>query len=111
MVNPLPNSLLNYIFYFKSLDDHDVKKYIESIIGKEFPENEKSLLIKHMIEIICDKNLENNDDIKKLLENIIKNKQSPERENGEFGKKNIIETFFMKNLEDLEKICINTLEN
>ena len=39
MVNPLPNSLLNYIFYFKSLDDHDVKKYIESIIGKEFPEN------------------------------------------------------------------------
>ena len=33
LVNPLPNSLLNYIFYFKSLKDDDVKKYIESIIG------------------------------------------------------------------------------
>ena len=32
LVNPLPNSLLNYIFYFKSLKDDDVKKYIESII-------------------------------------------------------------------------------
>ena len=87
MVNPLLNSLLNYIFYFKSLDDHDIKKYIESIIGKEFPENENSLFIKNVIEIICDKNLENNDDIKKLLESIINNKESPERENGEVEKK------------------------
>ncbi len=44
LVNPLPNSLLYYIFYFKSLDENDVKKYIESIIGEEFPkgENEES---------------------------------------------------------------------
>ena len=42
MVNPLPNSMLNYIFYFKSLDDEDVKKYIESIIGEEFPKGEKN---------------------------------------------------------------------
>ena len=32
LVNPLPNSLLNYIFYFKSLEDDDVKEYIESIM-------------------------------------------------------------------------------
>ena len=40
MVNPLPNSLLNYIFYFKSLENRDVEKYIESIIGEEFPKGE-----------------------------------------------------------------------
>ena len=40
LVNPLPNSLLYYIFYFKSLEDEDVKKYIESIIGEEFPKGE-----------------------------------------------------------------------
>ena len=37
LVNPLPNSMLNYIFYFKSLEKSDVIKYIESIIGEEFP--------------------------------------------------------------------------
>ena len=57
LVNPLPNSLLYYIFYFKSLDDHDVKKYIESIIGEEFPkgendESENSILRKEAIEVI-----------------------------------------------------------
>ena len=26
-VNTLPNSLLNYIFYFKSLDNDEIKKY------------------------------------------------------------------------------------
>ena len=40
LVNPMPNSLLYYVFYFKSLDDEDTKKYIESIIGEEFPEGE-----------------------------------------------------------------------
>ena len=40
MVNPLPNSLLNYVFYFKSLEDNDAKEYIESIIGTEFPKGE-----------------------------------------------------------------------
>ena len=41
LVNPLPNSLLNYIFYFKSLEDSDTIKYIESIVGAEFPKGEK----------------------------------------------------------------------
>lgn len=68
MVNPLPNSLLNYIFYFKSLDDHDVKKYIESIIGKEFPESENLILIKIAIYA---KILNNNDNKNDDLENII----------------------------------------
>ena len=40
MVNPLPKSMLNFVFYFKSLEDKDVKKYIESIIGEEFPKGE-----------------------------------------------------------------------
>ena len=33
----MPNSLIYYVFYFKSLDDEDTKKYIEIIIGEEFP--------------------------------------------------------------------------
>ena len=37
LVSPLPNTMLYYIFYFKSLDDEDVKKYIECIVGEEFP--------------------------------------------------------------------------
>ena len=54
LVNPLPNSLLYYIFYFKSLEENDVKKYIESIIGEEFPkgeneESENSILRKEAI--------------------------------------------------------------
>lgn len=36
----MPNSLLYYVFYFKSLDDEDTKKYIEIIIGEEFTEGE-----------------------------------------------------------------------
>lgn len=68
MVNPLPNSLLNYIFYFKSLDDHDVKKYIESIIGKEFPESEDLILIKIAIYA---KILNNNDNKNNDFETII----------------------------------------
>ena len=57
MVNPLPNSLLNYVFYFKSLEDNDVKEYIESIIGTEFPKGENddsndSFLRKMAIESI-----------------------------------------------------------
>ena len=36
----MPNSLIYYVFYFKSLDDEDTKKYIEIIIGEEFPEGE-----------------------------------------------------------------------
>ena len=40
-VNPLPNSMLNYIFYFKNLDNEDIKNYIENIISDEFPKGEK----------------------------------------------------------------------
>lgn len=40
LVNPLPKSILNYVFYFKSLEDEDIKKYIESIIGEEFHKGE-----------------------------------------------------------------------
>ena len=36
----MPNSLIYYVFYFKSLDDEDTKKYIEIIIGEEFTEGE-----------------------------------------------------------------------
>ena len=36
----MPNSLIYYVFYFKSLDDEDTKKYIEIIIGEEFIEEE-----------------------------------------------------------------------
>ena len=36
----MPNSLIYYAFYFKSLDDEDTKKYIEIIIGEEFTEEE-----------------------------------------------------------------------
>ena len=57
LVNPLPNSMLNYIFYFKSLEPDDVKKYIESIIGEEFPKgenenDEKTILRNIAIEAI-----------------------------------------------------------
>lgn len=36
----MPNSLIYYVFYFKSLDDEDTKIYIEIIIGEEFTEGE-----------------------------------------------------------------------
>ena len=36
----MPNSLIYYVFYFKSLDDEDTKKYIEIIIGEKFTEGE-----------------------------------------------------------------------
>ena len=59
IVNPLPNSLLNYIFYFKSLDENAFEKYIEAIIGIEFPEgegkdSENSILRKNAIKAIFD---------------------------------------------------------
>ena len=41
LVNLLPNSMLYYIFYFKSLENDDVKKYIECIVGEEFPPGEE----------------------------------------------------------------------
>ena len=59
IINPLPNSLLNYIFYFKSLDENAFEKYIEAIIGIEFPEgegkdSENSILRKNAIKAIFD---------------------------------------------------------
>ena len=57
LVSPLPNTMLYYIFYFKSLDDDDVKKYIECIVGEEFPlgeddKSEESILRKAAIDAI-----------------------------------------------------------
>jgi len=36
-VNPLTNSLINYILYFKTLDDHESIKYIENVKEEEIP--------------------------------------------------------------------------
>ena len=43
LVQPLPQSLLYYVFSFGSIDDHDEKKYIHSIIERLFTEKEKLL--------------------------------------------------------------------
>ena len=43
LVNPLPQSLLYYVFSFGSLDDKDEKKYIYSIIETSFSKDEKKL--------------------------------------------------------------------
>ena len=43
LVQPLPISLLYYVFSFGSLTEEDEKKYIFSIIEKLFKENEKLL--------------------------------------------------------------------
>ena len=57
IVNPLTNSLINYILYFKTLDDHESIKYIENVIGEEIPigDNDNfgiSILRKNGIEAI-----------------------------------------------------------
>ena len=44
LVNPLPQSLLYYVFSFGRIDDEDEKKYIKSIIEKIFPIEEKRKL-------------------------------------------------------------------
>ena len=43
LVQPLPQSLLYYVFSFGSIDDIDEKKYIHSIIEKLFTSDEKHL--------------------------------------------------------------------
>ena len=43
LVQPLPQSLLYYVFSFGSIDENDEKKYINSIIEKLFTEEEKDL--------------------------------------------------------------------
>ena len=43
LVQPLPQSLLFYVFSFGRIDDEDEKKYIHSIIQKLFTEQEKDL--------------------------------------------------------------------
>ena len=44
LVNPLPQSLLYYVFSFGSIDKEDEKKYIHSIIEVLFPKDEKERL-------------------------------------------------------------------
>ena len=46
-VNPLPNSMLNYVIYFTNLDDYNIINYIENIIEEEFPEGENDEVIIH----------------------------------------------------------------
>jgi len=43
LVQPLPQSLLNYVFSFGALNENDEKKYIYSIIGKLFQKGEEEL--------------------------------------------------------------------
>jgi hypothetical protein len=43
LVQPLPQSLLNYVFSFGALNEEDEKKYIYSIIKKLFKEGEEKL--------------------------------------------------------------------
>ena len=62
LVNPLPNSMLNYIFYFKSLDNNDIRKYIEIIICEEFPKgcddnSENSILRNIEIDVIYESHI------------------------------------------------------
>ena len=42
-VNPLSHSLMNFVYYFGSLEKEDEKDYMEAIIGDIFGENEKEL--------------------------------------------------------------------
>jgi len=46
LVNPLPQSLLYYVFSFGSIGPEDEKLYIKSIIGNIFPKEEKDDLEK-----------------------------------------------------------------
>ena len=50
LVNPLPQSLLYYVFSFGSIGPDDEKKYIKSIIEKMFPIEEKQKLEKIKLE-------------------------------------------------------------
>ena len=43
LVQPLPQSLLYYVFSFGSIDSEDEKKYIHSIIQKSFTKEENTL--------------------------------------------------------------------
>ena len=43
LVQPLPQSLLYYVFSFGSIDDNDEKVYIDNIIEKLFTKDEKNL--------------------------------------------------------------------
>ena len=43
LVQPLPQSLLYYVFSFGSIDSKGEKKYIQSIIQKSFTEEENTL--------------------------------------------------------------------
>ena len=63
-VNPLPQSLLYYVFSFGSIEQDDEMKYIRSIIEKIFPKEEKENLKKDIKEK------------SKKLETKIKNKPS-----------------------------------
>ena len=46
LVQPLPQSLLYYVFSFGSIDDEDERKYIHSIIEKSFLEEKEELMKK-----------------------------------------------------------------
>jgi len=52
LYEPLPNSMLNYILYFKNIDDDNIKKYMKSILEEDFPQdkngNGKNWIIKEI---------------------------------------------------------------
>ena len=87
MVNPLPNSLLNFIFYFKSLDDKDVIKYIESIIGKEFP-----------------KGTDKDEDIKSIIKKVQEGTDKDENSQKKEDNKNEVKDDAFKKLKDNNSI-------
>ena len=62
LVNPLPQSLLYYVFSFGRINDDDEKKYIKSIIEVLFPKSEKQKLRNTKSE--KEKDLENKNKIK-----------------------------------------------
>ena len=66
LVNPLPQSLLYYVFSFGSIGDQDEKKYIHSIIEKSFSEEKEELK----------KRQEYQDKLKEKLEEFEKKQQS-----------------------------------
>ena len=51
LVQPLPQSLLYYVFSFGRINEYDEKKYIYSIIGKLFSKNEENLHINTTLAI------------------------------------------------------------
>ena len=132
-VNPLPISLLNFVFNFGSLKDKDEVKYIESMISEatkelsikyNLGENEKKELIKFGTKCvnICHNYMKQNNDIsivslrevnrynvffKFFFEYIINRKNNENLLNNSFEADEIIEFYKNKTIKDLFYYSIN----